>query len=427
MQSGVEGEPRKAAVIFVLLSVALDMLALGVIAPVFVPLIERFMHEDVAAAAAVVGAFGTVFALMQFVWMPVLGVLSDRFGRRPVIVLSNLGMALDYAVMALAPNLFWLLAGRIVSGITSATATAASAYIADVTPPEKRAGAFGMIGAAFGIGFVLGPALGGLCGQVDPRLPFWVAGALCLANGVYGALVLPESLAPHHRAARFLWTKANPLGSFRLLLRHPELTRIGVLMFTSALAGIVMQATWVLYVTYRYGWGPGMTGVSLAVLGICLVAAQAVVIGRFVKRFGERVSLFAGIAFGALGLVGCGLAPNQWWFFAAIVPLCLWGLATAAGQAIMTRRVAPQEQGELQGAIGSLRGLAALVGPVIFTAAFAAGIARGLPGAAWYLGAVLVTAAVLPVLRESAPDDPAPAQSPEPQMPPANAAEGPVI
>jgi DHA1 family tetracycline resistance protein-like MFS transporter len=426
MQNGAEPARRRAALIFILVSVALDMLALGVIAPVFVPLIERFMHEDVAAAAAVVGAFGTVFALMQFVWMPVLGVLSDRFGRRPVIVLSNLGMALDYVVMALAPNLIWLLAGRIVSGITSASATAASAYIADVTPPEKRAGAFAMLSAAFGAGFVLGPALGGLCGQIDPRLPFWIAGALCLINGIYGAFVLPESLAPQHRAARFLWAKANPLGSFRLLLRHPELTRIGVMLFASTLAGIVMQATWVLYVTYRYGWGPGMTGVSLAVLGITLVAAQAVVIGRFVKRFGERVSLFAGLGFGALGVVGCGLAPNQWWFFAAIVPLCLWGLAHAAGQAMMTRRVTPQEQGELQGAIGSLRGLAALVGPVIFTAAFAAGIARGLPGAAWYLGAVFVAAAVLPVLRESAPDEAAPAPLPDPQMPPA-AVEEPII
>ena len=178
MQNAAETAPRRAAVIFVFITVALDMIALGVIAPVFVPLIEGFMHNDVERAAAVVGAFGTVFALMQFFWAPFLGVLSDRFGRRPVIILSNLGMAVDYAVMAVAPNLFWLLAGRIVSGITSASATAAGAYISDVTPAEKRAGAFGMIGGAFGIGFVLGPALGGLCGQIDPRLPFWVAGAV---------------------------------------------------------------------------------------------------------------------------------------------------------------------------------------------------------------------------------------------------------
>ena len=402
MRNVAERGPRRAAVIFVFVSLALDAIALGVIAPVFVPLIESFMHNDVRRAAAVVGGFGTVFALMQFVWQPLLGVLSDRFGRKPIIVLSNLGMAVDYAVMALAPNLAWLLAGRIVSGITSASATAAGAYIADTTPPEKRAGAYGMIGAAFGLGFVLGPAIGGLCGQFDPRLPFWVAGGLCLANGIYGALVLPESLAREHRATRFPWLKANPLASFRLMLRHPELTQLSVLTFFSNFAGFAIQTTWVLYVTYRYGWQPGMTGISLAVLGVVTAVAQMLVIGRFVKRFGERAALFSGLGFGALGMIGCGLAPNTGWFFVAIVPLCLWGLAPAAGQAMMTRRVSPREQGELQGAIGTLRGLAALFAPSIFTAAFAAGIARALPGAAWYLGVVFLAVAVLPVLREAA-------------------------
>jgi MFS transporter, DHA1 family, tetracycline resistance protein len=400
MENVAERGPRRAAVIFVFVSLALDAIALGVIAPVFVPLIEGFMHNDVRRAAAVVGAFGTVFALMQFVWQPVLGVLSDRFGRKPIIVLSNLGMALDYAVMALAPNLAWLLGGRIVSGITSASATAAAAYVADSTPSEKRAGAYGTIGAAFGIGFVLGPAIGGLCGQFNPRLPFWVAGALCLANGIYGAIVLPESLAPEHRAIRFLWSKANPLGSFRLMMRHPELTQLSVLTFFSNMAGFAIQSTWVLYVTYRYGWQPGMTGISLAVLGICSAVAQMVVIRRFVQRFGERAALFSGIGFGAVGMAACGLAPSTGWFFVAIVPLCLWGLAPAAGQAMMTRRVSPREQGELQGAIGTLRGLAALFAPSIFTTAFAAGIARALPGAAWYLGVLFLAVAVLPALRE---------------------------
>jgi DHA1 family tetracycline resistance protein-like MFS transporter len=400
MENGAERGPRRAAVIFVFVSLALDAIALGVIAPVFVPLIEGFMHGDVRRAAAVVGGFGTVFALMQFVWQPLLGVLSDRFGRKPIIVLSNLGMAIDYAVMALAPNLAWLLGGRIVSGITSASATAAGAYIADSTPPEKRAGAYGMIGAAFGLGFVLGPAIGGLCGQFNPRLPFWVAGALCLANGIYGAIVLPESLAPEHRAMRFLWSKANPVGSFRLMMRHPELTQLSVLTFFSNVAGFAIQTTWVLYVTYRYGWQPGMTGISLAVLGICSAVAQMAIIGRFVKHFGERAALFSGLGFGALGMAGCGLAPSTGWFFVAIVPLCLWGLAPAAGQAMMTRRVSPREQGELQGAIGTLRGLAALFAPLIFTTAFAAGIARALPGAAWFLGVLFLAVAVLPALRE---------------------------
>jgi DHA1 family tetracycline resistance protein-like MFS transporter len=400
MQSDAERGPRRAAVVFVFVTIALDSIALGVIAPVFVPLIESFMHNDVRAAAAVVGVFGTVFALMQFVWQPLLGVLSDRIGRRPVIILSNFGMAVDYAVMALAPNLAWLLTGRIVSGITAASATAAGAYIADTTPPQKRAGAFGLIGAGFGLGFVLGPAIGGLCGQLNPRLPFWVAGALCLTNGIYGAIVLPESLAPEHRAMRFLWSKANPLGAFRLLTRHPELTQLSVLTFFSNVAGFAIQTTWVLYVTYRYGWQPGMTGLSLAVIGVGTAVAQILVIGRFVQRFGERLALFAGIAFGALGMLGCGLAPNTVLFFLSIFPLCLWGLAPAAGQAMMSRRVTPQEQGELQGAIGSLRGLAALFAPLIFTTAFAIGIARGIPGAAWFVGLAFLALALLPVLRE---------------------------
>jgi MFS transporter, DHA1 family, tetracycline resistance protein len=406
MRSGAEPNPQRAALIFIFVTLALDSIALGIIAPVFVPLIEQFMHGDVRHAANVVGVFGTVFALMQFVWAPFLGVLSDRIGRKPVVVLSNLGMAVDYTVMALAPSLFWLLAGRVVSGVTTANMTVASAYIADVTPPEKRAGAFGMIGAAFGLGFVLGPAIGGLCGQFDPRLPFWVAGALSLINGFYGAVVLPESLSREHRVARFGWAKANPVGSLRLLLRHRDLTSLAAVTLASTLAGIAMQSTWVLYVTYRYGWGPGMTGISLAIIGVTSAVAQIVVIGRFVKRFGERAALFAGIGFGVLGLVLFGLAPTGWIFLFGIGPLCLWGLTPAASQAIMTRRVEANEQGELQGAIGSIRGLATLIGPLVYTTAFAIGIARGVPGAAWYVGALFLIAAALPVLRERYAADP---------------------
>lgn len=418
MQDAADRTPRKAALIFIFITVALDIIALGVIAPVFVPLVEGFMHENIAAAAGVVGVFGTVFALMQFVWAPVLGVLSDRFGRRPIIVLSNLGMGVDYAVMALAPNLIWLLLGRVVSGITSATATASSAYIADVTPADKRAAGFGLVGAAFGVGFVLGPAIGGLCGQFNPRLPFWVAGALCLLNGIYGAFVLPESLAPEHRAVRFLWSKANPVSSLRLLRRHRDLTSLGIVTFASTLAGIAMQSTWVLYVTGRYGWNPGATGVSLAAIGICSSVSQVALIGPYVKRYGERAALFGGIGFGVLSLVIFGLAGNGWWFSAGIVPLCLWGLAPAAASAIMTRRVSAREQGELQGAIGSIRGLSAVFGPAIFTTAFAIGIAHGVPGLNWFVAGLFLCAAVLPVLRDtSRADDERESRSAEPVLP----------
>jgi DHA1 family tetracycline resistance protein-like MFS transporter len=396
--SAAEPAPRKAALLFIFITVALDMIALGAMAPVFVPLVEQFMHDDVVAAAGVVGVFGTVFALMQFVWAPVMGVLSDRYGRRPIIVLSNLGMGLDYVVMALAPSLVWLLAGRVISGITSANATAASAYVTDVTPEDKRAAAFGVVGAAFGLGFIVGPAIGGLCGQFNPRLPFWVAGGLCVLNGLYGALVLPESLAPQNRAVRFAWAKANPVGALRLLLRHRELAWLSVVTFASNLAGVAMQSTWVLYVTARYGWSPGSTGASLALIGISSAVTQVVVVGRCVKRFGERIALFAGIGFGAIGLVTLGVAPTGWWFCLGIVPLCLWSLAAAAGQSMMTRRVEPSEQGELQGAIGSIRGLGMLIGPLLFTGAFAFGAARGVPGLNWFVAAVILCACALPVL-----------------------------
>jgi DHA1 family tetracycline resistance protein-like MFS transporter len=403
---------RRAAVVFVFVTVALDMIALGVIAPVFVPLVVGFLHGDMQRAAAIVGAFGTVFALMQFVWAPILGVLSDRFGRKPVIVLSNIGMGLDYFVMALAPALWWLLAGRIISGVTSATATVSGAYIADVTPPEQRARAFGMIGAAFGVGFVLGPAIGGVFGQIDPRAPFWVAGVLCVLNGVYGAFVLPESLRRENRSRRFVWSKANPLGALRLLRSHPELFALATVTFLNTLAGIVVQTIWVLYATYRYGWQPATTGVSLAVIGVCSSATQMLAIGPFVKRFGERRALFTGTAFGVAALVICGAAPSTGLFFAGIVPMCLWGLAPAACQALMTRRVTPQEQGELQGAIGSIRGFSSLIGPVMYTTVFAIGIAHGVPGAPWFLSAVIIAAAGLPVVREHRDDEPAGATVP---------------
>ncbi len=398
MTDAADRTPRKAALIFIFITVTLDIVALGIIAPVFVPLVERFLHGDVVATAWIVGVFGTVFALMQFVWAPLLGVLSDRFGRRPVIVLSNLGMGLDYVVMALAPSLIWLLLGRIVSGITSATSTASGAYVADVTPADKRARAFGMIGAAFGVGFVLGPAIGGLCGQIDPHLPFWVAGALCVLNGIYGAFVLPESLAPEHRATRVPWSKANPVGALRLLRRR-DLTALGLVVFGSTLAAVAMQSTWVLYVTSRYGWQPGATGVSLAVVGACSSVAQVAVVGPYVKRFGERAALFGGLGFGALGMLIFGFAPNGWWFALGIVPLSLWGLASAAGQAMMSRRVSPREQGELQGAIGSIRGLSVLVGPGIFTTAFGLGFGHAVPGLNWFVGALILGATLVLVLR----------------------------
>src|SRR5271156_6755033 len=278
---------RGAAVAFIFVTILLDMLALGLIMPILPKLVESFVDNDTARAARIFGLFGTAWALMQFVFSPILGSLSDRFGRRPVVLLSNFGLGLDYVLMALAPSLIWLFVGRVISGITSASVSTAFAYIADITPPERRAAVFGKIGVAFGAGFILGPALGGLLGGLDPRLPFWVAAGLSFANTLYGLLILPESLPPERRAA-FRWKSANPLGALHLLGSNRILTGLSVVTFLAQLAHVVLPSTFVLYATYRYGWNTATVGLTLAIVGICSMVVQGAAIGPLVGRLGER-------------------------------------------------------------------------------------------------------------------------------------------
>jgi MFS transporter, DHA1 family, tetracycline resistance protein len=270
--------PRNAAVAFIFVTILLDMIALGVVIPVLPKLIESFVDNDTASAARLFGLFGTAWALMQFVFSPVLGGLSDRFGRRPVVLLSNFGLAADYVLMALAPSLAWLFVGRLISGITSASVSTAFAYIADTTPPEKRAAYFGRIGVAFGAGFILGPALGGLLGDLSPRLPFWIAAGLGLVNGLYGLLILPESL-PLDRRAPFHWKSANPVGMVALLRSSRVLAGLQLSNFFSQLAHVALPSTFVLYATYRYGWDVGMVGLTLAIVGVCSMVVQGTAIG----------------------------------------------------------------------------------------------------------------------------------------------------
>jgi DHA1 family tetracycline resistance protein-like MFS transporter len=385
--------PRRAALAFIFVTVVLDMLALGMIIPVLPGLIEDFMGGDTARAARIVGIFGSVWALMQFVSMPIMGGLSDRFGRRPVILLSNLGLGLDYILMAMAPSLRWLFVGRIISGITAASVSTAMAYVADVTPVEKRAKSYGLIGMAFGVGFVLGPALGGLLGSIDPRLPFWAAAVCSLANAAYGYFVLPESLAPERRRA-FEWRRANPVGSLKFLRAHRELAGIAGAAFLSTLAHAVLPAVFVLYAGYRYGWDERAVGFALAGVGASSVVVQGALVGPVVHRFGERRVLLAGLAAGALGFMIYGLAPTPALFIAGIPIVALWGLAGPAAQGLMTRYVGPSAQGELQGAMGSLQGIATMIGPAVFAAAFAYSIGPGkswhFPGAAYALASTLL-------------------------------------
>jgi len=388
--------PRKAAIAFIFAIVLLDVVALGIVIPVLPKLIETMLGGDTASAAQVFGFFATSWALMQFTFSPLLGALSDRFGRRPVLLISMTGHGLDYVLMALAPNLLWLFIGRIISGLTAASFSTAYAYIADVTPAEKRAGAFGMVGAAFGIGFVLGPALGGLLGSLDPRLPFWVAAAFSLANAAYGWFVLPESLASEHRMA-FGWARANPVGSLRLFSQHPELVGLAGVAFLYQLAHVVLPSVTVLYTSYRYGWSNATMGLTLAAVGIASGIVQAALVRPVVDRFGEPTALIAGLLCGAAGFAVYGLATTSAGFWSGIPVMALWGLAGAAAMGLMSRLVGVSEQGQLQGANSSIMALAGLLGPGLFTQAFARSIAPGegwhVPGGPFLLAAALLLAA----------------------------------
>ncbi|MEZ5316125.1 MAG: TCR/Tet family MFS transporter [Vicinamibacterales bacterium] len=388
---------RRAAVIFIFVTILLDMLALGMIIPVLPRLIEDFEGGNTARAAELVGVFGTVWALMQFVASPVLGALSDRFGRRPVVLLSNVGLGLDYVLMALAPTLGWLFVGRVISGITSASVVTGFAYIADVTTPDRRARSFGLVGAAFGVGFIVGPALGGMLAAVHPRMPFWAAGAFSLTNALYGLFVLPESLPPERRSA-FSWRRANPLGSLRFLRAEPQLRGLAVVHFLYYVAHQALPTVFVLYAGYRYDWTTTEVGWSLAAVGVVSALVQGGLVGPIVKRFGERLTLVTGLSLGAIGFAIYGLAPTGLWFAAGIPIMSLWGLYGPAAQGLMTQRVTPAEQGRLQGALSSISGLTGIVGPGLFSVTFAATIGRyrdwHLPGGAFLLASLLLVAAV---------------------------------
>lgn len=388
----------KAAFFFIVVTVAMDFLAFGIIAPVLPNLIIQFEGGNMAWAAAITGYFGFAWATMQFLFSPVLGAWSDRFGRRPIILLSCLGLGLDYILMALAPNLAWLFVGRLISGITTSNVSTAFAYITDVTEPEKRAKQFGMLGAAFGLGFVIGPAVGGMLGHYSLRAPFWAAAVLSLLNFLYGAFVLPESLPPEKRA-KSAWHMANPLGSLSLLRSHPMLSGLSIVVVLYYLAHQALPSVFVLYTEYRYGWTEFTVGISLAVVGVFAAIVSGGLVGPYVKKFGERFSLISGLLFGFLGFAGFALATRSWTFLASVPLIALWGVAGPAQQSMMSQLVDPSSQGKLQGAINSLRALTGMAGPLLFTQVFSASISPKapihLPGAPYFLAAALLLLAIL--------------------------------
>ncbi len=392
---------RNAAVMFIFVTVTIDMLAFGIIIPVLPHLIVELIGGSIAKAAVWSSGFGTLFMLMQFVCSPIQGALSDRFGRRTVILISSFGLGVDFIVMALAPALWLLFVGRAVSGMCAASFTTSNAYIADITPREKRAAAFGLLGAAFGIGFIVGPALGGFLGHLWIRLPFWVAAGLSLLNFCYGFFVLPESLPKERRSARFDWRHANPLGSLLLLKRYPQVFALAAVFFLLALAQFSLNATYVLYTDYRYGWGPQIVGYTLGFVGLCSGLVQAVLVRRWVPWLGERRMILTGLALLIVGYAVFGFAPEAWIFLAGIPFLCLGGLAGPPAQSLITHQVDPHEQGRLQGALTSLQSLAGIFGPALFANIFALFISKHaplsghLPGAAFVLAAALAFVALL--------------------------------
>ena len=402
----------RAAFVFILIMVALDMIAFGIIAPVLPDLIRNFEGGDFARASSITGYFGFAWATMQFIFSPILGAWSDRFGRRPVILISCFGLSIDYVFMALAPSLRWLFVGRLISGITTSNVSTAFAYITDVTPPDKRAKPFGLISAAFGLGFVIGPAVGGYLGNINLRFPFWAAAALSFGNVLYGYFILPESLPPERRA-KSAWHMANPLGALRLLRSHPELAGLSVVTTLYYLAQNSLPSMWALYTEYRYAWNRRDVGLSLAVVGVCAAVVSGGLVGPIVKRFGERRSLLSGLFFGTLAFAGFALAWRGWILFAAIPFIALWGIAAPAMQSLMSRRVDPTSQGKLQGAINSLRAITGMVGPVIFTQVFALAISPRatchLPGAPYYVAAMFLLSSLLLAVWVTRPGEAVPA------------------
>ncbi len=392
----------RAGMPFILITVLLDMLGIGLIIPVLPKLVTTMQGGDISQSSTLYGLFVSTYALMQFVCAPILGNLSDRFGRRPVILISLFGAGLDYILMAVAPTLGWLFLGRVIAGITGANITAANAYIADVSPPEQRGRNFGLIGACFGAGFVLGPAAGGLLAEFGLRTPFIAAAALTLCNALYGFFVLPESLTRENRRA-FSWRRANPLSSLTALRRHPVVLGLSATLVLVSLAHQTYPSIWVLYTTYRFHWTALQNGISLALVGIMSIVVQGGLTGPIIGKLGERRSLIGGMCVSTVAFIAYGLANHGWMLYATIVCGSIGGVATPAIQSMISKSVSANEQGDVQGALTALQSLTGIFGPLLASNLFRyftseSAIAH-VPGAAFFAGSALTAAGTLLALR----------------------------
>jgi len=391
---------RQAGMAFIFITVLLDVIGLGIIIPILPQLVTELTGGDVAQAAFTYGFIVAVYALMQFLFAPVLGSLSDRFGRRPVILIALLGFGINYLLLALAPNLTWLIVARIISGILGASITTANAYIADISTPQNRAQNFGLVGAAFGLGFILGPALGGILGTISPRLPFYVAAGLVLLNWLYGLLILPESL-PADKRRPFSWRKANPL-SLLQLRSYPIVAGLAVAYIFWGLAQRGLESVWVLYTTYRFGWLELQNGLALALVGVMAVLVQGYLIRLIIPRLGERSTILLGLTISIVAFLLYGLAYQGWMMLAVIVVSALGGIAVPAIQGLVAGAVPSSEQGMVQGSLTSLLSLSAVIAPLISTGLFGYFISAAplsVPGAPFFAGSLLMAAALLVMVR----------------------------
>lgn len=394
---------RQAAFRFIFATSVMNAISFGIMIPVLPNLIKEFTGGDYAAASQWNVVFATVWGLMQFFCGPVLGLLSDRIGRRPVLLISLGGLAIDFLFMALAPSLAWLFVGRVINGMTAASFSTAGAYVADVTPPDQRAKTFGWMGSAFSFGFLVGPVLGGLLAEQSLRLPFFVAAALTSLNWLYGFFVLPESLPVERRITRFDWRRANPVGSLAFLRRHTDLLSLAVINFLFFFAQNVLPSIFVLYAGFRYHWSPLLMGFTLMGTGALGVFVQLLFVGPVVARIGERGALLLGALGGAVGFALYGFAPTGWFYLASAPVFALMNFMQPGLQGLMTRRVGPQEQGQLQGANQSLQGISSIFGPLVFGTLFAFAVHRDatlhLPGLPIFVASGLLVLAFVLTLR----------------------------
>ena len=383
---------RKAALGFIFVTLLVDITGFGIIIPVLPKLLSEMLNVGVAEASSYGGWLLAAFSIMQFLFAPLIGNLSDRYGRRPILLASLFGFGIDYLFLAFAPSVGWLFAGRVIAGIMGASFTTASAYIADVSPPEKRAQNFGMVGVAFGLGFIIGPAIGGILGShFGPRSPFIASAILTLLNWLYGFFILPESLAPENRRA-FEWTRANPLGSLKFLYQYKVILGLVGSIILIYIAAHAVQSTWSYFTIERFGWKSDMVGYSLAFVGLMVAIVQGGLIRIIIPKLGQKRSVYAGLALYSLGFLLFAFANQGWMMFVFLIPYCFGGIAGPSLQGIMSSQVPANEQGELQGALTSLVSLTAIIGPVLMTSLFyyftKPGAPVYFPGAAMLAGAV---------------------------------------